>query len=360
MTGIDGLRFIAILGVVLYHFSTEMFSFQATLGKQSDFAQSVLYFISKGGAGVALFFCISGFILYLPFLDLERPVALKSFYLRRATRIEPPYIINIFICFAYLIYRIKAPILDLLPDLAKTLTYTNFSFTHKASIINGVTWSLELEVQFYLLLPLFASFIVRRPAIIRYLIYTGGIGIGICFKFFGTGLFIWTKYTLAAGVSYFLIGVFASDLWKNHWSKMRDSFHPDVLFFCGLGIWMTFATGDSVSTLTYIWFVLGPIGFLGMIYGALRGIVVKRILCIPFIWITGGMCYTIYLYHCFFNIGYHIVRRIGLDLPFAAYFCLQSAILLPLVWAASAVLFLAFEKPFMKKEWFKQALARFA
>ncbi len=360
LTGIDGLRFIAILGVVLFHFSNDIYSFHASLGVPTDFAHSVLYFISKGGAGVALFFCISGFILYLPFLDLDRPVSLQSFYWRRVTRIEPPFIINIIICFAIAVHHLRVPIADMLPDLVKTLSYSNFLLDHKASNLNSVTWSLELEVQFYILLPLFASFIVRRIEMVRYFIYATVIGIGVLLKIYGYESSAWTKYTLLGGIGYFFTGVIAADLWKNHWSKMSDGLYPDLFFLCGLAIWMIFATGEKISNLTYCWAFVGPIGFLGMICGALRGTVAKRILGFPFIWITGGMCYTIYLYHSFFGIGYHFVKRIGSGLPFAAYFCVQSAILLPLVWGASTVLFLLFEKPFMKKDWPKRVLSRFA
>src|SRR5262245_10743057 len=60
-------------------------------------------FIAQGRYGVQLFFIISGFILALPFaaerLAGARPVRLKAFYLRRLTRLEPPYFLVLTIFF---------------------------------------------------------------------------------------------------------------------------------------------------------------------------------------------------------------------------------------------------------------------
>jgi len=56
---------------------------------------------SAGHNGVPLFFAISGFILSLPFarqgLGGGSPVSLRQYYIRRVTRIEPPYVIQLFI-----------------------------------------------------------------------------------------------------------------------------------------------------------------------------------------------------------------------------------------------------------------------
>src|SRR5690349_19587132 len=60
---------------------------------------------STGHLGVQLFFAISGFILSLPFarcwLGGEKAVSLGGYYLRRVTRIEPPYIIHLAFLFVY-------------------------------------------------------------------------------------------------------------------------------------------------------------------------------------------------------------------------------------------------------------------
>ena len=56
-----------------------------------------------GFRGVELFFVISGFILGLPFaahyLKGAAPVSLRKYYLRRLTRLEPPYIVALLVLF---------------------------------------------------------------------------------------------------------------------------------------------------------------------------------------------------------------------------------------------------------------------
>ena len=59
------------------------------------------------GIGVPIFYCLSGFILSMPFgkevLLQGKRVAIKQFYGRRLTRLEPPYIIALttFFCVSY-------------------------------------------------------------------------------------------------------------------------------------------------------------------------------------------------------------------------------------------------------------------
>ena len=110
MPEIDGLRFIAICWVVvLMHLSniidTNLYNNQ--LISNSFIAKMVL----EGGNGVSFFFMISGFILALPFLREKlyqgKKVSLKKYYLRRLTRLEPPYIAALLIAFIMLVFILK-------------------------------------------------------------------------------------------------------------------------------------------------------------------------------------------------------------------------------------------------------------
>ncbi len=96
---IDGLRFIAIMGVVAFHVRS-ICSFHLRASPDGSFIEGDLVndVFSTGALGVQLFFAISGFILSLPFarcwLGGEKRVSLGGYYLRRVTRIEPPYVIH--------------------------------------------------------------------------------------------------------------------------------------------------------------------------------------------------------------------------------------------------------------------------
>ena len=100
---IDGLRFYAIITVVVFHLNT---AFSREIGLD-DLGISLLggrydllapaWWIIRLDLGVKVFFAISGFVLALPFLRQYlfegRKVNLKSYFYRRLTRLEPPFIL---------------------------------------------------------------------------------------------------------------------------------------------------------------------------------------------------------------------------------------------------------------------------
>jgi peptidoglycan/LPS O-acetylase OafA/YrhL len=139
-----------------------------------------------GHFGVNLFFVISGFILALPFAKraFNRNAApdLKSYYLRRVTRIEPPYLLSLIVIF--LIHwdqsGAKEYGLRLIPNLIASLFYSHGLVYGRESLISGVTWSLEIEIQFYLLTPLLARmFKLRNVAARRALLVVLIVGFGL-------------------------------------------------------------------------------------------------------------------------------------------------------------------------------------
>jgi peptidoglycan/LPS O-acetylase OafA/YrhL len=99
----DGLRFAAIGMVILFHLNGYLNAkspFYSAAAPNSDWlAQAAMV----GFRGVELFFVISGFILGLPFaahyLKGTAPVSLRKYYLRRLTRLEPPYIVALLLLF---------------------------------------------------------------------------------------------------------------------------------------------------------------------------------------------------------------------------------------------------------------------
>jgi peptidoglycan/LPS O-acetylase OafA/YrhL len=84
---IDGLRFVAIASVVFFHIYAAL--------ENGAVPPPIPLDIDMPKHGVELFFAISGFILGVPFASrylLQAPkVNLKSYFLRRLTRLEPPY-----------------------------------------------------------------------------------------------------------------------------------------------------------------------------------------------------------------------------------------------------------------------------
>ncbi len=154
---VDGLRGIAILMVVAFHYTLAPFF---------------------GGMGVDLFLLLSGFLLGGTLLDKrEAPNYFKAFYARRICRIFPLY----FLCLLlFLILLLAAPftlgwwlygdaIRFLLADPIPLWSY--FTFTQNLAMVQqdawgtpwlAHTWTLAVVEQFYLFLPFLIKFFSRE------------------------------------------------------------------------------------------------------------------------------------------------------------------------------------------------------
>jgi peptidoglycan/LPS O-acetylase OafA/YrhL len=90
---IDGLRFIAISSVVLYHLNGFLSEKDLTSYKSNYFINLIESVFKQGHIGVPLFFVISGFILGIPFakhfINKEPKVIISEYFKRRLTRLEP-------------------------------------------------------------------------------------------------------------------------------------------------------------------------------------------------------------------------------------------------------------------------------
>ncbi|MEI8341234.1 MAG: acyltransferase [Verrucomicrobiota bacterium] len=171
---IDQLRGIAILLVVfshtlayagvVYHAPLSKTNSSLDLGSVAGFITTSIF--CNGSLGVILFFVLSGFCIRWSHLH-ARAFSLKDFYLRRAFRIYPTYIIWLGIFAAVM----SAPNWDI---IVHALMLHNF-FASSFHSINPPLWSIALEWQIYLFYPAIL-FITRRldPKLI--LIVTALIG----------------------------------------------------------------------------------------------------------------------------------------------------------------------------------------
>lgn len=151
---VDGIRTIAVVPVILYH---------------------LLERLTPGGyAGVDVFFVISGFLITGGIIrDLGRnEFTIKNFYHRRIRRILPAYfflILGVLATSLFLYY--DSPMIRLGNALsASTLFMSNLHFLklggdYFAADVHGQPllhlWSLSVEEQFYVFIPLFCSIIWR-------------------------------------------------------------------------------------------------------------------------------------------------------------------------------------------------------
>ncbi len=154
---LDGLRAVAALSVLFFH------SFRSVTDRMVIFGQDVSFAWYFGQTGVHLFFVLSGFLLFMPYaramLQGRSLPSVWLFYRRRALRILPAY----WVCMAVLIL-VQLPLqwgtyvsFIGLENIATHIVLLHDDFDAFNRAIENPFWTLAVEWQFYLVLPLMAA-----------------------------------------------------------------------------------------------------------------------------------------------------------------------------------------------------------
>ncbi|WP_160139953.1 acyltransferase family protein [Chryseobacterium sp. c4a] len=146
--GLDHLRSLAIVLVLLFHYRAF---------KHPEWIEIMGKF---GWTGVDLFFVLSGFLIsgqLFKEMKYTGTISLKTFYIKRFFRIIPTYFFTLFLYFTVPFFRER----EALPPFWKFITFTQ---NYGLNVIDQGTfshaWSLCIEEQFYLFLPLFLLLIM--------------------------------------------------------------------------------------------------------------------------------------------------------------------------------------------------------
>jgi peptidoglycan/LPS O-acetylase OafA/YrhL len=334
--------------------------------------------ISMGGTGVHLFFVLSGFLLFLPYaraaLGISRFPSTGRFMIRRALRILPVYWASL-IVFTIVAALFAAPYgpLDITLHFLLLHNWTP-DLLHS---INGPAWTLALESQFYLTIPLFGWIVLqllraRRARTLAIL----GIALSLVGTFMGlVGIFV-HRYvpalgahlslldmlgflpTFAAGMAAALLYVASS---RNPGSTISRPFRR----FCriagaaGVVIWLIhtacIAANISVARWDYFFFALtAGVAYAGILLGTLAGWTSWRWLLssVPFRFV-GGISYSVYLWH--YPIYHYAI------VPFAVHHAAGFSQWLLVIFGTLVIIFplgwlsyLLFERPFIKIRQAKQ------
>jgi peptidoglycan/LPS O-acetylase OafA/YrhL len=358
---IDGLRFIAILSVILFHAIGHFFA----APPEGQPPSNLLHWMSlKGWFGVQLFFIISGCILSLPFaehyLQGKPSISLRKYFLRRVTRLEPPYIINLLALMTLLYLKGEKPLSELLRHFFASMFYMHNLAYQQMSTINHVAWSLEIEVQFYILAPLLCMVFMIPRVWIRRGSIAGVILILSCLYPYAQNWFV--SMTLLGQLRFFLLGFLLTDIYLSRWrSEPSKSFWWDLP---GLAAWIGLPWIIE-NNWAIMHFVL-PVALLIAYIAAFRGLLLNKFFTNPWIVVTGGMCYSIYLYHCTMIWW---VKELLFKHPLNLLFTrvergvqpentIQLIALTLIILIACSVLFVLFEKPFMRKDWIARTWQR--
>jgi peptidoglycan/LPS O-acetylase OafA/YrhL len=353
---IDGMRFVSIMLVVLFHVGIIVRVSQGTGALISEPFGGALTpasgqglfmdLIDHGRFGVELFFLVSGFVLALPFIAAQMHVGpavqLRRYLLRRVTRIEPPYLVAL---------AISAVAVALAGGGVGQWHYlTGLLYLHGltysvANPLNGVTWSLEVEIQFYLLVPLLAVVFSGRDLARRRMLI---VLLALLATAYQLNLYTPRAWTfVGTWLQFFLAGWLLADIYVTEWrgTPSQDprwdlvSLFGWPFLFWGLVSWPLFER------------VLAPWVAMALFSAAFRGPVTRRALTNRWLATIGGMCYSIYLVHFVLLVSLRpAVAGIRNAAPWMDVL-IYAIVLLPIVLAVSILFFVLVERPCMDPAW---------
>lgn len=334
MPQLDGLRALAVSGVVLQHFK-----------------------ILDGGAtyGVHLFFVLSGFLITGILMRSRAAIdaggqswkhALRQFYVRRVLRIFPLYYLVVFIGIVVNDNHAR----EYAPWL---LTYTiNLKMAAQGWYIDHFAhfWSLAVEEQYYLIWPCLILLLPRRWLVPSAVIMTA---IGPLFRLFmflsweylgsndkGLSLYISTPTALdSLGIGSLIAIMMSSELGRSRlarWMRIAVPLIGLVLAFAvNANKWWGIVFFDTATAMVFGWLIYrASSGFKG---------IAGRVLSAPPLVFVGRISYGIYVYHPFvLPVAAVLAAALGFSLPGGAWKKLTLCVLTLLV---AAVSWYSFERP---------------
>ena len=345
--GLDLLRALAIIAVVIYHAALFGFKLPSRIDR-------------FGWIGVDLFFVLSGYLIggqLLAPLARGNEISLGRFFARRVLRIMPAYFVVLAVYFLLPSWReypdMSQPLWKFLLSVQNIALHGGTAFSH--------AWSLAVEDQFYLGLPFILILVSRWPraAIITpCLIVLGGILLrtflayqnltetGVSFRGFQAWIYYptWTRLDpLVFGVVLAAIEKFRPQWWQRLTNCAIWLWVPALVLIV-YGLWL--GEGDYLTVTACVWqFPLIALGMAALLICAVSPRLFFRRVAIPGAAFIATIAYSAYL-----------IQK--LVIHFAGRFCDSYNIALTsapallgveiAVYAAAAILFLTVERPFLQ------------
>ena len=324
LNSLTSLRFIAAMAVVIYHVPFVL-----------PGASTTNIFEIGGAIGVSFFFVLSGFILTYAH-PIERPLDYKQFFAKRMARIYPLHLLTFAIWSILFFQSWGNPLVDKINSgIANVLLIQAFFVGNLFNLgFNAVSWSISVELFFYLLFP-----ILRKPFIAGAVI-AGYIALVMLFRD-NLDAFIriapnFFYFNPLARLAEFSLGIFAC----------RSLSRLTVVWSFGTFSEIFAIALASLVVMTYSRFPHGVQYLcLGVSFSILIAVMsrevgyISRFFTIPPLVFLGEASFSLYLiHHMWFRILQHLVgeRVTGLTLLMLG---VTSAVLL------SMVLYIFFERP---------------
>lgn len=300
---LDSYRFIAAMGVVLYHFEAHLTAFLPYQTNVLDRFQTL----------VDLFFVLSGFVLMHSYNDsVGGWTGYAAFLRRRFARVYPLHLATILLCVALFVAVTAAhvPVRD--PSLIDTSQLVpNLLLIHAWGLtarpaLNFPSWSISAEAFVYLLFPVLAWAAARLrplPSLGLAVLLVCAIEAVRAASGLRSGSVATFDYGMIRAVPMFLAGIATCGLVSSLSPPRVSWLYPHGLAVLILALMLARAPYYAIDTLYPV--------LVGLIAAAERGGRPTR-LGAPLMVRLGEASFAIYMVHTFVQVGcVAVVRRLG-------------------------------------------------
>jgi peptidoglycan/LPS O-acetylase OafA/YrhL len=354
LTALDGLRGVAILLVMGFHYfyHLESFYYKSTLYPYGETFSNVVIF-KYGYMGVELFFIISGFVIAM---TLESSKSLLDFAIRRFVRIWPALIVSAIVTF-FLLNWSDAPFAltrrqfwpNFLPSLTLTPTSLWSGLFPKVDFVTGVYWSLVVEIRFYMIALVLYWLFARQNLARNLVIFTVLIYVvrALLRRWLPGYNGVYDGFFIPDYMPWFAAGAVFYEVYKERLAKPAALILLAVAYALIARISLNYAPigRDPVVASSFALLFLALFWFLSTRPGSMRAFEAR-----PLVWI-GECSYSIYLYH--YVVGMILISQVSKTIGLVPQLLLVAAISL-LVLVVGRISYAAIENP--SRRWLTKLL----